>query len=128
VPCTRPRRRPRIPLHSCSRGRRTSTRTRTKNSRVAYRAGKSARETGPSAALLRAAHTGSIAPPAPPGIRTGLTRVFPGACGATRSAPPSHRRGCARKRTMPDVGGTPAPIAFRPNACRGFCISKCSWS
>ncbi len=38
--------------------------------------------------------TGSLAAPAPPCIRTRLTRVFPGACGATRSASHSHRRGC----------------------------------
>ena len=92
--------------------------------RVADRAGKSTRETSPSAALSRVAHTGSMAPPAPPGIRTGLTRVFPGACGATRSATHCHRRGYAWKRMMPDVGGTPAPIAFRPNACRSSCCSK----
>jgi hypothetical protein len=92
--------------------------------RVADRAVKSTRETGPSAALSRVAHTGSMAPPTPPGIRTGLTRVFPGACGATRSAPHSRRRGCARKRMMLDVGERPRRLRSGPNACRDGCASE----
>jgi hypothetical protein len=88
--------------------------------RVADRAGKSARDTGPSTVLSHAAQTESLAPHAPPCGQTGLTHVFPGACGATRSAPHSPRRGCARKRTMPDVGGTPAPMRSGLIACLGF--------
>jgi hypothetical protein len=85
--------------------------------RVADRAGKSARDTGPSTALSHAAQTESLAPHAPPCGQTGLTHVFPGACGATRSAPPSPRRGCARKRMMPDVGERPRRLQPGLIAC-----------
>ena len=100
--------------------------------RVADRAGKSTRETGPSAALSRAAHTGSMAPPAPTpvanripakGVRFVKTCFQPSHAGGPSATPAR-----SISITIGAAMGCPFLAAFRrSSSCRSRWNSLARW-